>query len=129
LNPRERDLVAAAASVAPIPACGDAPVFAAPWEAQAFAMALALHERGLFSWSEWAAALSGAIRDAQAHGDPDDGSTYYGHWLAALERLVAERGIVPPETLHARRDALARAARATPHGEPVLLENDPLRQG
>ncbi|KAA2236519.1 nitrile hydratase accessory protein [Salinarimonas soli] len=125
----ERDLLAAAAAVAPAPVCGDAPVFGAPWEAQAFAMTLALHERGLFTWPEWAAALSAAIRAAQAGGDPDDGTTYYAHWLAALERLVAERGIAPEATLHERRAAFDRAARATPHGEPVVLENDPLRRG
>ena len=119
----------AAAAVAPMPARGEVPVFGAPWEAQAFAMTLALHERGLFTWSEWAAALSGAIREAQARGDPDDGSTYYRHWLAALEHLVAERGIVPLDALQDRRDAFARAAEATPHGAPVLLENDPLRGG
>ncbi len=121
----ERDLIAAAGAVAPIPVCGERPVFAAPWEAQAFAMTLALHERGLFTWGEWAAALSAEIRAAQAAGDPDDGSTYYGHWLAALERLVTTRGVADEGALQARREAFERAARATPHGAPILLENDP----
>ncbi len=127
MNPPEADLVAAAAPVAPLPLCGDRPVFAAPWEAQAFALTLALHARGLFTWGEWAAALAGAIRDAQASGDPDDGSTYYAHWLTALERLAGSTGIADPAALAERRAAFERAAHATPHGEPILLENDPLR--
>ncbi|MCG6122649.1 MAG: nitrile hydratase accessory protein [Microvirga sp.] len=109
-----------------MPTCADGPVFSAPWEAQAFAMTLRLHERGLFTWSEWAQALSRAIRASQAAGDPDDGSTYYAHWLAALEGLVAQKGLAPAQALSERRAALDRAARATPHGQPVLLENDPL---
>src|SRR3546814_8596560 len=68
-----------------------APVFRAPWEAQAFAMAVALHQQGLFTWPEWAAALTAEIRRAQAEGDPDTGETYYRHWLAALERLAVEK--------------------------------------
>jgi nitrile hydratase accessory protein len=118
----------AAAKVAPIPQDTEGkPVFAAPWEAQAFALTIALHERGVFSWPEWAQALAGAIRDAQAAGDPDDGSTYYQHWLGALERLVAEKGMARREALLERQGAWARAAEATPHGEPILLENDPLK--
>jgi nitrile hydratase accessory protein len=121
-------LSAAATAVAPIPRGDDgAPVFAAPWEAQAFAMTLALHQRGLFTWPEWAAALAAEIKRAQAGGDPDDGSTYYRHWLAAIERLAAEKGVTSPAALAERRDAWDRAAHATPHGQPILLENDPLR--
>jgi nitrile hydratase accessory protein len=115
------------ASVAPIPRGQDgAPVFREPWEAQAFAMTLTLHERGLFTWTEWAEALSGEIRRAQQSGDCDDGSTYYRHWLAAIERLVAQKGVASPQTLAARREAWDRAAHATPHGDPILLTNDPL---
>jgi nitrile hydratase accessory protein len=124
---RPEEAIRAAAEVAPIPRGEDgAPVFREPWEAQAFAMTLALHERGLFTWPEWAAALSRAIRDAQAAGDCDDGSTYYRHWLSALETLASEKGAASPEALTARRDAWDRAAHATPHGGPILLENDPL---
>src|SRR5262249_894852 len=79
----------AAEAVPSIPRDDDGPVFRAPWEAQAFAMALALHERGLFSWPEWAAMLAAEIKRAQAAGDPDTGETYYLHWLAALERMGA----------------------------------------
>ena len=83
----------AAAEVAPIPRGEDGePVFREPWEAQAFAMTLALYERGLFTWTEWAAALSAAIKQAQATGDCDDGSTYYQHWLAAIEQLGQGQG-------------------------------------
>ena len=70
----------------------EGPVFREPWEAQAFAMTLALHERGLFSWPEWAATLGDEIKRAQAAGDPDTGETYYRHWLNALERIVAAKG-------------------------------------
>jgi nitrile hydratase accessory protein len=115
------------AAVAPIPRGEDgAPVFGAPWEAQAFAMTLALHERGLFTWPEWAEALAAEIKKAQAAGDPDDGSTYYRHWLAAIERLAAEKGATTPAALDGRRQAWDRAAHATPHGRPSLLQNDPL---
>ncbi len=102
------------------------PVFREPWEAQAFAMALALHEKGLFTWPEWAAALATAIRDAQERGDPDTGETYYQHWLAALETLVVAKGAADPGRLAETRDAWHRAAHATPHGQPITLENDPL---
>ena len=76
-----------------IPRDVDGPVFHEPWEAQAFAMTLVLHERGLFTWSEWAAALAAEISQAQAAGDPDTGETYYSHWLNALEKLVAEKAV------------------------------------
>ena len=97
------------------------PVFREPWEAQAFAMAVRLHEAGHFTWPEWAAALSEQIRRAQAAGDPDLGDTYYQHWLAALERLVAAKGLVGPDELARRKDEWAEAARATPHGAPIEL--------
>jgi nitrile hydratase accessory protein len=117
-----------AAGVAPIPRGDDgAPVFREPWEAQAFAMTLTLHEQGLFTWTEWAAALSDAIKHAQASGDCDDGSTYYQHWLSAIEQLVSDKGIASEQALAERRDAWDRAAHATPHGQPILLANDPLR--
>jgi nitrile hydratase accessory protein len=125
---RHEAAVRAAAAVAPIPHGADRePVFREPWEAQAFAMTLALHERGLFTWNEWAEALSAAIRQAQAAGDCDDGSTYYAHWLVALEALVEAKGIAGETALAARRAAWDRAAHATPHGQPILLENDPLQ--
>jgi nitrile hydratase accessory protein len=104
-----------------IPRDDDGPVFREPWEAQAFAMAVALHGRGLFSWTEWAAALAGQIRRAQASGDPDTGETYYRHWLATLERLVAEKGVASVETLDRYRNAWDHAADRTPHGSPIEL--------
>ena len=126
---RHEDIARAAAAVAPIPRGDDgAPVFREPWEAQAFAMTLALHERGLFTWPEWAEALSAAIRRAQGAGDCDDGSTYYRHWLSALESLVGAKGIAGEDALSRRREAWDRAAHATPHGQPILLQNDPLRR-
>jgi nitrile hydratase accessory protein len=125
LNPADA-LLTAAEPVAPIPRGPDgAPTFEAPWQAQAFAMTLVLHERGLFTWTEWASTLATEITRAQAAGDPDDGSTYYRHWLAAIERLVVDKGVVTSVLLDARRAAWDRAAHATPHGQPILLDSDP----
>ena len=111
----------ATSAVPGIPRDAEGPVFREPWEAQAFAMALALHERGVFTWPEWAAALASEIKHAQAAGDPDTGETYYRHWLATLERLVAEKGVASPETLVRYRDAWDHAADRTPHGSPIEL--------
>ena len=105
-----------------IPHDDDGPVFREPWEAQAFAMALALHERGLFTWKEWAQALADEIKRAQTHGDPDTGETYYRHWLATLEGLISAKGVASPETLHRYRDAWDHAADRTPHGAPIILK-------
>ena len=104
-----------------IPRDNDGPVFREPWEAQAFAMTLALHERGLFTWSQWAAALAAEIKRAQAAGDPDTGETYYAHWLAALEKIVADKGVTTQKTLHRTRDAWDHACDRTPHGKPIVL--------
>jgi nitrile hydratase accessory protein len=104
-----------------IPRDADGPVFREPWEAQAFAMALVLHDRGMFTWPEWASTLADEIKRAQAAGDPDTGETYYQHWLKALERLVAEKGVTTEETLTRYRDAWDRAADRTPHGQPIEL--------
>ena len=112
----------AAQEVPSIPRDADGPVFREPCEAQAFAMALALHERGVFTWSEWAAALGAEIKRAQAAGDPDTGESYYSHWLAALEKLVAEKGVTTQATLHRYRDAWDHACDRTPHGQPIQLE-------
>ena len=111
----------AAASIPGIPADADGPVFREPWEAHAFAMALALHERGLFAWSEWAAALAQEIKRAQEAGDPDTGETYYRHWLAALEKIVAEKGVADRATQLRYRDAWDHAADRTPHGQAIEL--------
>ena len=107
-----------------IPRDDGGPVFREPWEAQAFSMALALHQRGVFTWPEWAAALADEIKRAQANGDPDTGATYYRHWLATLERLVSEKGIASEPTLARYRDAWDRAADRTPHGTPIELRPD-----
>jgi len=94
------------------------PVFAEPWQAQAFALAVRLSEEGHFTWKEWTEALAGEIR----RGGPDDGSRYYQHWLAALERMVTLKGLTDPEALADRKDAWADAYRHTPHGKPVELK-------
>lgn len=111
----------ATASLPGIPRDGEGPVFREPWEARAFAMALALHARGLFAWPEWADALANEIKRAQAAGDADTGETYYRHWLAALEHLVAAKKVAPEGELHRYRDAWDRAADRTPHGQPIEL--------
>lgn len=108
-----------------LPCDVEGPIFAEPWQAQAFAMTVALHQTGLFTWPEWAEALSQEIKRAQAEGDPDRGDTYYDHWLNALEALVIAKGVADETLLAALRDAWDRAADATPHGEPIVLENDP----
>jgi nitrile hydratase accessory protein len=105
-----------------IPCDAEGPVFREPWEAQAFAMALMLHERGVFTWNEWAETLGAEIKRAQAAGDPDTGETYYHHWLATLERLVAVKGVTTTDVLHRTRDAWDHAADRTPHGKPIVLQ-------
>jgi nitrile hydratase accessory protein len=105
----------------PLDGEGKAPVFAAPWEAHTFAMVLALHEKGLFTWPEWTAALAEQIKAAQAGGDRDTGETYYAHWLAALERLLAAKSVTTAEVLARYRSAWDAAAHRTPHGTPIEL--------
>ena len=112
-----------------LPCDAEGPVFAEPWQAQAFSLTVALHQRGLFEWAEWARYLSRAIRDAQASGDPDLGDTYYRHWLAALERLLLDKGVAAPLALAGLREAWRAAAEATPHGQPVRLNAAARRLG
>ena len=108
---------------APDPATGpaDAPVFAEPWQAEAFALVVHLHASGAFTWNEWADALSVEIKAAEARREVEDDACYYEHWLAALERLVTTRGMTEPSALAARKEAWAEAYRHTPHGRPVTL--------
>jgi nitrile hydratase accessory protein len=110
-----------------IPRDREGPVFREPWEAQAFAMALALYDRKLFTWPEWAATLADEIKRAQAAGDPDTGETYYRHWLNALERIVAEKGAADAATLKRYFDAWDHAADRTPHGQPIELRPEDFR--
>jgi nitrile hydratase accessory protein len=102
-----------------LPRDDEGPVFRAPWEAQAFGMTLALYERGLFTWKEWAGRLAVEIGAAR---ERDDGSRYYEMWLAALEKLVADKGLVLDAELARRRDEWAQAAADTPHGQPIELK-------
>jgi nitrile hydratase accessory protein len=99
------------------------PVFSAPWQAHAFALVLALHERGVFTWPQWAAALAAAIHRAGDDAAPDTGERYYQHWLAALESLVLARGLARSDTLHALEHAWQAAAARTPHGQPITLND------
>jgi nitrile hydratase accessory protein len=97
------------------------PVFAEPWQAQAFALAVKLSEQGHFTWKEWAGALADELKAAADRGEPDDGSHYYHHWLTALERLVTAKGLTDRSALARRKEAWAEAYRHTPHGKPVEL--------
>ena len=104
-----------------LPRDDEGPVFHEPWQAQAFAMALQLSEAGCFSWQEWTSVFSDEISRAQASGDPDLGDTYYNHWLAALERICAEKGLAEPGQLIRRKEDWRRAYLNTPHGQPINL--------
>lgn len=104
-----------------LPRDKDGPVFAEPWQAQAFALAVRLSEQGHYTWKEWAAALADQLQAAAKRGEPDDGSRYYEHWLAALESLVTAKGLADPRALDARKAAWAAAYRNTPHGQSVEL--------
>ena len=115
---------ASAAGMPGLPRDEGGPVFREPWEAQAFALAVALNARGLFTWSEWAVTLGAEIKRAQAAGDPDLGNTYYRHWLAALERILAAKGVASETMLARYRDAWDRAADRTPHGTPIELREE-----
>jgi nitrile hydratase accessory protein len=112
------------ASLPRIPHDDGGPIFAEPWQATAFALAVRLSAEGHFTWKEWAVTLADELKVAAEHGEPDDGSRYYHYWLAALERLVVTKGLSDPATLLGRKEAWAEAYRHTPHGKPVELESD-----
>ena len=118
--PDEQAPAARFAALPTLPRDGAEPVFAEPWQAQAFALAVKLSERGCFSWSEWAATLADEIAHAPV-AEIDHGTMYYRSWLAALERLVTSKRLSDPAALHARKEAWADAYRHTPHGQPVVL--------
>jgi len=107
-----------------LPVDKDGPVFAEPWQAQAFALAVKLSEAGYFTWKEWAATLAQELKAAADRGEPDDGSHYYEHWLVALERLVTAKGLTDVASLLERKEAWADAYRHTPHGKPVELRRE-----
>jgi nitrile hydratase accessory protein len=109
------------AALPQLPRDASEPVFAEPWQAQAFALAVKLSEYGHFTWKEWAAALAEELKAAADSGEPDDGSQYYHHWLTALERLVTAKRLSDPVAMLDRKAAWADAYRQTPHGKPVEL--------
>jgi nitrile hydratase accessory protein len=109
------------AALPPLPRDAEGPVFAEPWQAQAFALAVRLSELGYFTWKEWATALAEELKSAADRSEPDDGSRYYEHWLATLERLVTAKGLSDAAAMLARKEAWADAYRHTPHGKPVEL--------
>ncbi|MFN9711881.1 MAG: nitrile hydratase accessory protein [Alphaproteobacteria bacterium] len=100
-----------------LPRDAEGPVFAEPWQAQAFALTVMLHEVGAFTWTEWAQALSSELAGAPS----DDGARYYQHWVAALESLVGDHGMARADELHARKQDWLAAYQSTPHGQPVTL--------
>jgi nitrile hydratase accessory protein len=122
---RDRVQQAKRLAALPLPRDDGGPVFAEPWQAEAFALAVTLSERGHFTWPEWAATLADELRAAAERGEPDDGTRYYEHWLAALERLVTAKGLADPIALRSRQDAWVDAYRNTPHGRPVELRPAP----
>lgn len=105
----------------PVSTEGD-PVFSEPWQASAFALTVHLHERGLFGWGEWAKALSTEVRKPDR---AEDGSDYFEAWVAALSAILCEKGVADAAMIEALQQGWQRAAMATPHGQPILLENDP----
>lgn len=122
--PEEKSNLEQLAALPPLPRDEGGPVFAEPWQAQAFALAVRLSTHGCFTWKEWAAALADELKAAADRSEPDDGSRYYEHWLAALERLVASKGLSSRDEMLARKNAWADAYRHTPHGKPVVLNRD-----
>jgi nitrile hydratase accessory protein len=113
--------VECAAALPHLPRDAGGPVFAEPWQAQAFALAVKLSEQGHFTWKEWAAALADELKAADNRGEPDDGTRYYEHWLAALERLVIDKGLTDRAAMRKRKEAWTEAYLHTPHGRPVEL--------
>ena len=111
----------ALAELADLPRNEDGPVFAEPWQAAAFALAVSLSHQGHFTWKEWAATLAEELKASAGRGEPDDGSHYYHCWLTALERLVVAKGLSHTGELLDRKEAWAEAYRSTPHGKPVEL--------
>jgi nitrile hydratase accessory protein len=107
-----------------LPRDDEGPVFAEPWQAQAFALAVTLSRQGHFTWKEWAAALGEELKASAGRGEPDDGSHYYECWLATLERLVTQKQLSTVGALQATKQAWAEAYRRTPHGKPVALAED-----
>jgi len=121
-TPINEPSVRALNEISSIPRNESSPVFNAPWEAEAFAMTLALYEKGVFTWPQWASVLTDEIKRAQSNGDPDLGDTYYKHWLAALERIVVDNGITNKEQLGQLYNDWDAAAKSTPHGQPIKLQ-------
>jgi nitrile hydratase accessory protein len=121
LPPARLSALAAVTASPGLPRGVDGPVFAAPWEAQAFALALALHERGAFTWSEWTQTLAAVIGEVRQRGEPDLGDQYYRHWLMALERITSAKQLVTLDALAHRQREWEEAARRTPHGQPIEL--------
>jgi nitrile hydratase accessory protein len=117
------DGVAVFAAAEGLPRDADGPVFAEPWQAQAFALTVRLGEAGFFTWREWAHELAAVLREAATREPRDDGSNYYDHWVLALERLCTSKGLANFQTLNERRMAWAEAYRRTPHGQPVEFCN------
>ena len=122
MSPPEAGAAASELAALPqLPQDAGGPVFAEPWQASAFALAVFLSRQGHFTWKEWAAALGAELRAGAARGEPADGSNYYHCWLRALEGLTVMKGLAHRATLSEYKSAWAEAYRHTPHGKPVEL--------
>ncbi len=96
----------------------EAPPFDEPWQAQVFAMAVLLNQRGLIDWSEWTHALGAEI----AAGPQEAGNdAYFQSWLRALEKILIAKGVASATELAGLAEAWRAAAAATPHGRPIVL--------
>ena len=104
-----------------LPRDEEGPVFAEPWQAQAFAIAVQLSAAGHFTWTEWTTALGEQLQAAVKRGEPDDGSRYFEHWITALEQLATDKKLTDQTALNERKEAWADSYRHTPHGQPVEL--------
>jgi nitrile hydratase accessory protein len=104
---KDRERVLDASGPAAPPRRNGELVFAAPWESRVFGITMALYEQGRFEWDEFRGRLIAAIgREERAH--PVGAQfPYYACWLAALEELLAAKGVCAEEALRARAGALA----------------------
>jgi nitrile hydratase accessory protein len=90
-----------------LPRDDDGPVFAEPWQAQAFAMVAGLIDSQMVSREEWAERLGAVLKEAEERGEYDTGVHYYDHWLVALEGLVVEKGFAGLQELTKEKEEIA----------------------
>lgn len=106
------------AEVQSIPRKDGEAVFNEPWEARAFAMAVELNEKGVFSWSEWGNIFSANLKVNSQSQQP---ASYYRVWMKTLEQLVEAKEISNRKERLSRQAEWQEAAERTPHGRPIVL--------